>query len=104
MSQRNFNVVEMAYRFLKRDPTMKVLATKMVCVNEAYYMKHTTYYVLPFVLNWVATEVMGWGRNCEVYNSMVRSMWAGHRHVCCEQNGDWPVQLHQEYTEGAQNM
>lgn len=46
MSQRNFNVVDMAYRFLKRDLTMKVLQTKMLCLNEAYYRKHTTCYIL----------------------------------------------------------
>lgn len=54
MSQRHFNVVDMAYRFLKRDLTVRVLQTQMVCVNEAhyrkpatYYMLHTTCYILP---------------------------------------------------------
>ena len=52
---------------------------------------------LNWVELWVATEVVFWRQNCDVYNGTSRNMPAVYLHESCGYKRGWPVQVDQGY-------
>ena len=52
---------------------------------------------LNWVELWVATEVVFWRQNCDVYNGTRRNMPAVYLHESCGYKRGWPVQVDQGY-------